>query len=73
MNRYVFLTSFLANDGYSAHKSDYFDGVNGISAYTSTETATLLLRYWEAPVDKSFFERFYQGIREPALLALKRH
>jgi hypothetical protein len=31
----VFRTSFLANDGYTPVKGDYFDGVNGISAYTS--------------------------------------
>jgi hypothetical protein len=32
----VFRTSFLANDGYTPVKgTDYFDGVNGISAYTS--------------------------------------
>jgi hypothetical protein len=31
----VFRTSFLANDGYTCKGTDYFDGVNGISAYTS--------------------------------------
>jgi hypothetical protein len=34
----VFRTSFLANDGYTPVKgTDYFDGVNGISAYFCTE------------------------------------
>jgi hypothetical protein len=34
IDRYVFRTSFLANDGYTPVKgTDYFDGVNGISAY----------------------------------------
>jgi hypothetical protein len=36
IDRYVFPYIFTTNDGYTPVKgTDYFDGVNGISAYTS--------------------------------------
>jgi hypothetical protein len=53
IDRYVFRTSFLANDGYTPVKgTDYFDGVNGISAYTSALNGGFAEAQWIA------FERF---------------
>jgi hypothetical protein len=55
---------FLANDGYIPVKgTDYFDGVNGISAYTSALNGGFVgtEAQWIASL------KVCQGIQEPAL------